>query len=225
LLNARGLVKHYEMGEQTVKALDGVDLDLERNEFVSIMGPSGSGKSTLMYILGCLDRPCRGSYALDGVDISELPDPELAAIRNQKIGFVFQTFHLLPRMNALRNVMMPLTYTHVGKEEAAGRARQMLERVGLGDRMDHKPSELSGGQRQRVAIARALINEPRIIFADEPTGNLDSTTTQEIMALFEQLHKEGQTLVVVTHEREIAEHSQKIIHMCDGRIREFEHVG
>lgn len=178
-----------------------------------------------MYILGCLDRPCRGSYALDGVDISELPDPELAAIRNQKIGFVFQTFHLLPRMNALRNVMMPLTYTHVGKEEAAGRARQMLERVGLGDRMDHKPSELSGGQRQRVAIARALINEPSIIFADEPTGNLDSTTTQEIMALFEQLHKEGQTLVVVTHEREIAEHSQKIIHMCDGRIREFEHVG
>jgi len=224
MIKIEKLKKVYLSGEVEVAAIRQLDFLIENNEFVAIMGPSGSGKSTLMNILGCLDQPSDGCYYLDNNLVSSMDDDELAKIRNRDIGFVFQTFHLQPRLDAIRNVMLPLRYSNVDKGTANTRAIAMLKRVGLGDRMSHRPSELSGGQRQRVAIARALINEPKIVFADEPTGNLDSKTSVEIMQLFTQLHQKGQTIVLVTHEREIADYANKIIHMRDGLIEEIEHV-
>lgn len=210
--------KFYEMGEQLVKALNGVDLTINRNEYVALMGPSGSGKSTLMNMLGCLDTPTSGAYLLNNENVSELIDDELAEIRNKEIGFVFQTFNLIPRLSALENVALPLVYSGMKKSERLDKAQQVLESVGLGDRTDHKPNELSGGQRQRVAVARALVNDPSIILADEPTGNLDSKTSIEIMALFEQIHNNGNTVILVTHEPDIAEHAHRIIRLRDGLI-------
>lgn len=208
------------MGTSTVRALDGVDLDIKKNEFVAIMGASGSGKSTLMNILGCLDSPTEGTYTLNGNEVSRLSDDELAKTRNFQLGFVFQSFHLLPRLTALKNAALPLLYSydkqHRSKREE--RAKEILERVGLSNRMDHKPAELSGGERQRVAIARALINNPDLILADEPTGNLDSTTAVEIMDLFKKLHLQGQTIIMVTHEPSIAAYAQRTIRLKDGRI-------
>ncbi len=215
----RDLWKSYDMGsEQQVDALCGVDLGIERNEYVAIMGPSGSGKSTLMNLIGCLDSPTRGVYWLNGHLVSELNDDELARIRNKEIGFVFQTFNLLARATALHNVELPLIYAGVEPAERVERARETLISVGMGSRLNHKPNELSGGQRQRVAIARALVNRPSIILADEPTGNLDSKTGEEIMALFEKLHARGNTLVLVTHEHDVAEHAHRIIHIKDGKV-------
>ena len=210
--------KFYEMGEQLVKALNGVDLTINRNEYVALMGPSGSGKSTLMNMLGCLDTPTSGAYLLNNENVSELIDDELAEIRNKEIGFVFQTFNLIPRLSALENVALPLVYSGMKKSARLDKAQQVLESVGLGDRTDHKPNELSGGQRQRVAVARALVNDPSIILADEPTGNLDSKTSIEIMALFEQIHNNGNTVILVTHEPDIAEHAHRIIRLRDGLI-------
>lgn len=218
------LTKSYQSGSIAVNALAGVSFHIKQNEFVAIMGPSGSGKSTLMNILGCLDQPTSGNYSLNGSEVSTMSDDDLAKVRNRDIGFVFQTFHLQPRLDAIRNVMLPLRYSDVDKATAKEMAIAMLTRVGLGERMHHKPSELSGGQRQRVAIARALVNNPKIIFADEPTGNLDSKTSVEIMDLFGELHTQGQTIVLVTHEPEIAEFSQKVIHMRDGKIERIEDV-
>ncbi len=218
LIQIRDLHRVYQVGESEVRALDGVDLDIAANEYVAIMGPSGSGKSTLMNILGCLDTPSKGSYRLKDKEIAERTDDELAQIRNQEIGFVFQTFNLLARADALHNVELPLVYAGLRHEERRKRARESLELVGLGDRMKHKPNELSGGQRQRVAIARALVNRPSIILADEPTGNLDSHTGDEIMAAFEAIWRQGNTVIVVTHEPEIAEHARRIVRMRDGRI-------
>ena len=212
------LWKTYVMGEQEVHALRGVNLRIRRNEYVAIMGPSGSGKSTLMNLIGCLDSPTRGSYCLNGHDVSRLSDDELARIRNKEIGFVFQTFNLLARATALHNVELPLIYNGTNATDRIIRARAVLESVGLGSRMDHKPNEMSGGQRQRVAIARALVNSPSIILADEPTGNLDSKTGVEIMALFEDLHRQGNTIVLVTHEPDIAEHANRIVTIRDGVI-------
>lgn len=216
MLQINELGKTYGNGEASVEALKKVTLHIDKGEFVSIMGPSGSGKSTLMNIIGCLDRATLGSYALDDVEVEELSDDDLALIRNKKIGFVFQSFNLLPRISALKNVELPMVYSGVNHKERKQRAVDALERVGLGDRMDHKPNEMSGGQKQRVAIARALVNKPAIILADEPTGNLDSVTSEEIMEQFQQLNDEGVTVLIVTHEPDIAEHTKRIITFADG---------
>jgi len=218
VIRTEGITKNYVLGAETVHALRGVDLTVERNEYVAIMGPSGSGKSTFMNVIGCLDTPTSGKYWLNSQEVSVLTDDQLARIRNKEIGFVFQTFNLLPRATALHNVELPLIYAGVSQKERRERAAAMLERVRLEERMLHRPAELSGGQRQRVAIARALINNPAILLADEPTGNLDSQTGIEIMALFEELHAAGQTIVLVTHEHDIAEHARRTITLRDGVI-------
>ncbi|MFP4623688.1 MAG: ABC transporter ATP-binding protein [Gemmatimonadota bacterium] len=218
IIHTEGLTKDYELGAETVRALRGIDLEVQRNEYVAIMGPSGSGKSTLMNLIGCLDTPTAGEYWLNNKAVAGLNDDQLAAIRNREIGFVFQTFNLLPRATALHNVELPLIYGGTGARERRERAEHVLAQVGLADRMDHRPSELSGGQRQRVAIARALVNDPAILLADEPTGNLDTHTGAEIMALFDELHDAGQTIIVVTHEHDIAEHAHRAITLRDGVI-------
>jgi putative ABC transport system ATP-binding protein len=220
----RGIKREYDMGGEIVRALRGVDLAIQRNEYVAIMGPSGSGKSTLMNVIGCLDTPNAGEYWLNGTQVSSMSDDELARVRNKEIGFVFQTFNLLPRASALHNVELPLVYAGVPGDERKRRAREALERVQLGNRVDHRPNELSGGQRQRVAIARALVNNPSIILADEPTGNLDSRTGEEIMALFEELYAQGNTIIVVTHEEDIARHARRIVRLRDGLIESDEPV-
>ena len=217
-LQLRGITRDFKMGAQTVHVLKGIDLDIYKNQYVALMGPSGSGKSTLMNLLGCLDTPTSGSYVLNGSDASALDDNALAEIRNNEIGFVFQTFNLLPRSTALDNVALPLVYAGWGKEERIARAQEVLEQVGLGDRMDHKPNQLSGGQRQRVAVARALVNRPALILADEPTGNLDSKTSVEIMKLFDAIQAAGNTVVLVTHEEDIAQHAKRVIRLVDGNI-------
>ena len=220
VIRVRQLEKNYRMGAETIHALNGVDCEIGENEYVAVMGPSGSGKSTLMNIIGCLDRPSDGEYWLSGENVSEFGDRALARVRNRRIGFVFQTFNLLTRANALQNVEVPLMYGGVGRRERRARAREALSRVGLGDRMKHKPNELSGGQRQRVAVARALVNEPDILLADEPTGNLDSRTGQEIMNLFGTLHQAGQTIILVTHEPHIAARARRHVHLRDGLVTE-----
>jgi len=218
LIRMRSLCRYYEMGDQQVRALDNIDLTFLRSEYVAIMGPSGSGKSTLMNIIGCLDTPSSGTYDLNGENVADMDDDELARIRNREIGFVFQTFNLLPRLNCLRNVELPLIYAGVDADERQQRALDALQRVGLGDRVSHKPTELSGGQIQRVAIARALINNPSIILADEPTGNLDTATSRDIMAIFSELSDAGNTILLITHEEEIAHYTRRIIRMRDGKI-------
>ncbi len=219
IIRTIGLTRDYVMGAETVRALRGVDLELQRNEYVAIMGPSGSGKSTMMNLIGCLDTPTSGQYWLNGLEVSRMSDDELARVRNREIGFVFQTFNLLPRATALHNVELPLVYAGVSSRERRQRAEAALEAVALADRMTHRPSELSGGQRQRVAIARALVTEPSIILADEPTGNLDSSTSEEIMKLFEDLHaNRGQTIIMVTHEHDIAEHARRVVTLHDGLV-------
>ncbi|MEI7485107.1 MAG: ABC transporter ATP-binding protein [Ignavibacteriota bacterium] len=218
IIDIKNITKLYEMGTEKLYALKGVDVVIERNEYVAIMGPSGSGKSTLMNIIGCLDTPTSGDYVLNGKDVHEMDDDELAEIRNKEIGFVFQTFNLLPRSNALHNVELPLIYSGLSKTARIKRAEESLANVGLADRMKHKPNELSGGQRQRVAVARALVNNPSIILADEPTGNLDTKTGEEIMALFAELNKKGNTIILVTHEEDIAKHANRIIKIRDGMI-------
>ena len=218
LIDMKNIVKDYRMGETTVHALRNVDVAVDGGEFVSIVGPSGSGKSTLMNLIGCLDRPSSGEYHLSGEKVDELSDDDLARIRNKRIGFVFQTFNLLPRTNCLHNVELPLLYSNVSRKTREAKAQEMLERVGLKDRVFHNPSELSGGERQRVAIARALVNEPAIVLADEPTGNLDSKTGSEIMSIFESLNSEGRTVVLVTHEKYIADYSNRMIYLRDGQV-------
>ena len=219
VIAAEGLERRYRMGAETVHALRGVDLRIERGEYVAIMGASGSGKSTLMNILGCLDTPDAGHYVLNGQAVDRLSDAQLAKLRNKEIGFVFQTFNLLPRATALGNVEAPLVYAGVPRRERRARAQRALERVGLGERVHHRPSEMSGGQRQRVAVARALVNEPAILLADEPTGNLDSGTGAAILALFDELHAAGHTVILVTHEAEVAAHAERVISIMDGRIQ------
>ena len=218
VIRLENIVKNYKIGTILVEALCSVSLVIAKNEFVALMGPSGSGKSTLMNILGCLDTPTSGNYLLNGEDVSKMDDNALAEIRNRQIGFVFQTFNLLPRSTALENVMLPLIYAGIGKAKRIELAKQTLEEVKLGDRMEHRPNELSGGQRQRVAIARALVNHPAIILADEPTGNLDSKTSVEILGLLEEIHKMGNTVIIVTHEEDIAQHAHRIIRLMDGKI-------
>ncbi|HRQ65703.1 MAG TPA: ABC transporter ATP-binding protein [Xanthomonadaceae bacterium] len=214
----RGIRRDYRMGDQVVHALDGLDLDIHRNEYIAVIGASGSGKSTLMNLIGCLDKPSAGTYMLNGREVASMSENELAAVRNRDIGFIFQSFNLLPRADALRNVMQPLVYRRLSIGERRRLATEALRRVGLGDRMDHLPNQLSGGQRQRVAVARALVGRPAILLADEPTGNLDSATTIEIMALFDQLHGEGQTIIIVTHEPDIAAHCHRVVRLKDGRV-------
>ena len=225
VIEIAGVTKLYRMGEETIHALRGIDLRIRRNEYLAVMGPSGSGKSTLMNMLGCLDTPSSGHYEFNGRNVATMSDDELAEIRNREIGFVFQTFNLLPRSDALHNVELPLIYAGLPPWERRDRALQALENVGLGNRVHHKPNELSGGQRQRVAIARALVNSPSIILADEPTGNLDSRTGEEIMELFEQLYEQGNTIIVVTHEEDIARHSRRVVRLRDGLIESDAPVG
>ena len=220
LISLTNIKRHYDVGGEVVRALDGVDLVIQQNEYISIMGPSGSGKSTLMNMIGCLDTPTDGTYEFGGELVHEMDDDQLASIRNRKIGFVFQTFNLLPKATALRNVEVPLIYSNIPKEDRLEMANSALVSVGLGDRVDHKPNELSGGQRQRVAIARALVNDPSIILADEPTGNLDSKSGIEIMKILDQLHSKGNTIILVTHEQEIADHANRIITIFDGRVKQ-----
>ena len=222
LIRVKNLKKQFQIGSETVNAIKDISFDVKAGEFISIMGPSGSGKTTLMNIIGCLDTPTSGEYHLDDNEVSLLDDNELAAIRNKKIGFVFQSFHLLSRNTALNNVMLPLTYAGFDKNEALKKAKSVLDKVGLEDRVSHKPNELSGGQQQRVAIARALVNDPSIVFADEPTGNLDTKTGEEIMSLFKELHKNGQTIIVITHENDIANQTERIITVKDGLIESDE---
>jgi putative ABC transport system ATP-binding protein len=222
IIEIKGLTKWYRIGNETVKALNGVNLDIYKNEYVALMGPSGSGKSTLMNIIGCLDTPTEGNYCLNGPDVAKLSDNELAEIRNKEIGFVFQTFNLLPRYSSLENVALPLVYAGISKEDRNVRATEVLRQVGLADRAKHKPNELSGGQRQRVAVARALVNKPSIILADEPTGNLDTKTSYEIMGLFQDIHDQGNTIILVTHEEDIARHAHRIVRLRDGVIESDE---
>ena len=218
-----GVQRTYQVGEP-IHALDGVSLQIPRGAYVAVMGPSGSGKSTLMNVIGCLDSPTAGTIAIDGEDVTSMSDRERTRIRGTKVGFVFQTFNLMPRLTSLENVELPLVFRGVDREERRDRAGEVLERVGLGDRLHHRPNELSGGQRQRVAIARALVNDPTLLLADEPTGNLDSATGEQIMRLFEAIHDEGNTILLVTHERHIAEHAERIVHMLDGRIERIEEL-
>ncbi|OZV67568.1 ABC transporter ATP-binding protein [Winogradskyella aurantia] len=218
VIEIRNIVRDFKLGQETVHVLKGIDLDIKKGEYVAIMGSSGSGKSTLMNILGCLDTPTSGSYVLNGKDVSQMTDDELADIRNTEIGFVFQTFNLLPRTTALDNVALPMIYAGASKSEREERASKVLTDVGLADRMDHKPNQLSGGQRQRVAVGRALVNKPSIILADEPTGNLDSKTSTEIMQLFDEIHANGNTVIMVTHEEDIAAHAKRIIRLHDGMV-------
>jgi putative ABC transport system ATP-binding protein len=218
LIQLRDIAKIYQVGTQEVHALRSVDLDISKNEFVALMGPSGSGKSTLMNIIGCLDTPSRGSYHLNGQDVSGMDDDDLADVRNREIGFIFQTFNLLPRYTALENVALPLIYKGESKKNRLERASEVLDQVGLGPRKHHRPNELSGGQRQRVAVARALVNRPSIILADEPTGNLDTKTSYEIMALLDEIHQSGNTIILVTHEEDIAEHAKRIVRLRDGLV-------
>ena len=219
LIRLEGIAKHYQMGGETITALNGIDLDVMRNDYIAFIGSSGSGKSTMMNIVGCLDTPTHGKYFLNGRDVANMSESDLARTRNEEIGFIFQSFNLLTRATALQNVMQPLIYRGVRPAERARRAKQALARVGLENRQDHLPNQLSGGQRQRVAIARALCSEPSILLADEPTGNLDSTTAADIMTLFDELHQEGQTLIVVTHEPDIAAHCRRAVRLHDGRIQ------
>jgi putative ABC transport system ATP-binding protein len=218
ILQLRGITRDFKLGSQIVHVLKGIDLDIGKNEYVALMGPSGSGKSTLMNLLGCLDTPTSGNYELNGTDVSSLNDNALAEIRNSEIGFVFQTFNLLPRSTALENVALPLVYAGLSKEERLARAAEVLDQVGLSDRMDHRPNQLSGGQRQRVAVARALVNRPALILADEPTGNLDSKTSLEIMKLFDEIQAAGNTVILVTHEEDIAQYAKRVIRLVDGNI-------
>ena len=218
IIEIKGLKREFAVGSEIVKALKGVDVSVMKNEYLAMMGPSGSGKSTLMNLLGCLDTPTAGAYNLNGTNVSSLKDDDLAEIRNKEIGFIFQTFNLLPRLSALENVSLPLVYAGYNSEDRKIKAQDVLEKVGLGDRMDHRPNQLSGGQRQRVAVARALVNDPSIILADEPTGNLDSKTSLDIMRLFEEIHEMGNTLIVVTHEEEVASHAHRILRLRDGLV-------